>query len=85
MPHLPVVHRRVEKHQSKNEPGASLKKYKLKRLAVVTGGKPAQEEGGDTKAAGIKCPVLSQRTVFRPKGSIQNDEAIEARIHVEDL
>lgn len=57
----------------------------LKRLAAVRGRKPAQEEGGDTKAAGRKRSVLSQRTIFQPKGSIQNDEAVEARIHAEDL
>lgn len=85
MPHPPVVHRRVEKHQSKNKTDASLKKYKLKRLVVARGEKPAREEGGDTKAAGSKCPVLSQRTIFQPKGGIQNDEAFEARIHMEDL
>lgn len=85
MPHPPVVQRRVEKHWSKNKPGPSLKEYKLKRLSVVRRGKPAQKEGGNTKAAGSKCSVLSQRTACQPKGSIQKDGAIEARIHVEDL
>lgn len=62
-----------------------MKKHKLRRFAVVRGGKPAQKEGGDTKATGSKSPVLSQIILFQPKGSIQNDEAIEARIHMEDL